>query len=79
MNSYTAERREKLAQIIGDEAVPMSERLDAAHDFLEQEVRAAFHRGTRTPVRERRVFSPRLSRDGKSALQAGVLTRVEEA
>ena len=55
MNGYTAERREKLAAIIGDEEIPTTERIDSAHDFLEQEVREAFRRGFRqaqpTPAR----------------------------
>jgi hypothetical protein len=50
MNAYTAARREKLAEILGDEQVPMSERIDTAHDFLEQEVRSAFVRGARGSV-----------------------------
>jgi len=79
MNGYSAARREKLAEIIGDEQVPMSERIDSAHDFLEQEVREAFRRGTRTPPQERRdprSLTETRSRGGRSALHAGMLTRV---
>ena len=79
MNGYTAERRAKLALILGDEQVPMSERIDSAHDFLEQEVREAFRRGTRTPPQERRdtrTMTETRSRGGRSALHAGMITRV---
>ena len=76
MNDYAAGRREALAEILGDERVPVGHRLDAACDLLEREVEAAFQRGTRVPARPRRVFTPRESRGGRSALQAGVLRRV---
>lgn len=82
MNGYTAARREKLAEIIGDEQVPMSERIDAAHDFLEQEVREAFRRGTRTPLGERRdtrSVTDTHSRGRRSALHAGMLRLAEGA
>lgn len=78
MNGYAAARREKLADIIGDEQVPMSERIDSAHDFLEEEVREAFRRGARTPERrELRSITDAHSRGRRSALHAGMLRRAE--
>jgi len=81
MHGYTAERREKLVAILGDEQIPMSERLETAFDFLEQEVADAFRRGFRQ-AQERRPYArtrtDARSRDGRSALRAGVLTPVNQ-
>ena len=58
----------------------MSERIDSAHDFLEQEVREAFRRGTRTPERrELRSTTDAHSRGRRSALHAGMLQIAEGA
>jgi len=79
MNGYIAARREKLAEIIGDEQVPTTERIDSAHDFLEQEVREAFRRGYRQAQERRpdaRTRTDARSRDGRSALRAGMLTPI---
>ncbi len=76
MNDHAQQRWNTFSAILGDERVPLSERMDSAFDFLEQEVRAAFQRGTRAQIRDRRIFPPQLSRNGQSALQAGAIRRV---
>jgi hypothetical protein len=76
MNDHAQQRWNTFSAIFGDERVPLSERMDSAFDFLEQEVRAAFQRGTRAQPCERRIFTPQQSRNGRSALQAGILSRV---
>lgn len=77
MNGYTSARREKLVDILGDEEVPLGERIDSAHDFLEQEVREAFRRGAQAAQQERRsgarTWMDTRSRGGRSALHAGIL------
>ena len=82
MNGYTTARREKLVEILGDEEVPMSERIDSAHDFLEQEVREAFRRGAQMAYNERRpgarTRTETRSRGGRSALHAGMLQPIEQ-
>jgi hypothetical protein len=52
MNSFTERRQKKLAEILEDESQSPGDRLTAAVDFLEAELKAAFVRGLQ--ARERK-------------------------
>lgn len=66
MNAYQTTRRQKLADLIADAKQPMRERFESVAGLLEEEIRAAYHRGFRDGARQR-----------PSALQAGKLRPVE--
>ncbi len=71
MNDYSKQRWEKLSAILGDDRIPLSERMDTAFDTLEAEIRGAFERGVRIARQhERTGFTSRCRTSARSRFPA---------